>query len=118
MATSLSSGQPLVTVDDAAPGVAAVPLARAESLNALTVDLVTELTTTLDRIALDRDCRCVVLTGAGRAFCAGLDLNGYGDDDRDAALGPPLAALARQRELAHLTTRIHRLPQPVVAAVN
>jgi enoyl-CoA hydratase/carnithine racemase len=108
----------LVTVGEAAPGVRLVTLARATSLNALTADLVAELTAVLDDIARDRDCRCVVLTGAGRAFCAGLDLTGYGDLERDARLGVPLAALDRQRELAALTLRLHRLPQPVIAAIN
>jgi enoyl-CoA hydratase/carnithine racemase len=95
-----------------------VMLDRASRLNALTASLVDELMAALDEVAADRDCRCVVITGAGRAFCAGLDLQDYGDSDREDRLGTPLAALERQRRLASLTLRLHRLPQTVIAAVN
>lgn len=106
-----------VIVTTPEPQVRLVSLERTAVLNALDVHLVRELLGVLDDLAADRDCRVVVLTGAGRAFCAGLDLNGYGDD-RDAILGPVLGALDRQRELAEVTLRLHRLPQPVIAAVN
>lgn len=60
----------------------------------------------------------VILTGAGRAICAGLDLSGYGDDDLVAADGQLRRTLARQIEIANLTLRLHTLHQPVIAAVN
>ncbi|GAA3516231.1 enoyl-CoA hydratase/isomerase family protein [Aeromicrobium panaciterrae] len=116
--TASADTDAFVTVRDAAPGVRVVTLNRPDSLNAMTVELTAQLGLVLDQIEQDRDCRCVVLTGAGRAFCAGLDLNGYGDEALDDDLGRPLAALARQRDLAALTSKLHRLPQPVIAAVN
>jgi enoyl-CoA hydratase/carnithine racemase len=67
---------------------------------------------------VDPACRVVVLTGAGRAFCAGLDLNGYGDPERKERMGTTLATLDRQRELANLTSALHHLRVPVIAAVN
>jgi enoyl-CoA hydratase/carnithine racemase len=107
-----------VRVGDTDQQVRVVTLDRPDSLNALDAYLVATLHRVLDDIARDRDCRVVILTGAGRAFCAGLDLNGYGDPERERDLSAPLAALDRQRELAELTRRLHRLPQPVIAAVN
>ncbi len=108
-----------VTTRDARHGVRVVTLNRPHALNAMTVDLVAALGATLRDIAADRSCRAVVLTGAGRAFCAGLDLTGYGDEGQlEAERGLPLAALARQRDLAGLVLQLHRLPQPVIAAVN
>ncbi|MGY2084022.1 enoyl-CoA hydratase/isomerase family protein [Blastococcus sp. SYSU DS0539] len=101
------------------PGVTTLTLDRPDRLNALDAGLVAELSAALDRIAADRDCRVVVLTGAGRAFCAGLDLGGYdADDERVDRLGEALGTLDRQREIAHLAEQLHRLPQPVIAAVN
>jgi enoyl-CoA hydratase/carnithine racemase len=96
-------------------GVTLLTLNRPDRLNALDAALVQELSAELDRLARDRSCRVVVLTGAGRAFSAGLDLHGYDDGRED---GDPLATLDRQREIAHLTEQLHHLPQPVIAAVN
>lgn len=99
-------------------GVTQLTLNRPERLNALDVHLVRALSAELDRIAVDRSCRVVVLTGAGRAFCAGLDLTDYDPATPEGQYDEPLAALDRQREIAGLTERLHLLPQPVIAAVN
>lgn len=104
-----------VQVTQPSDGVTLVTLDRPERLNALDASMVAELTEALAAIADDRSCRVVVLTGAGRAFCAGLDLQGYGDGRPD---DQPLAVLDRQRDIAFLTEQLHRLPQPVIAAVN
>jgi len=108
----------LVTVETPRDHVRVVTLRRPDQLNTMNVALVEQLTARLDEIAADSDCRVVVLTGEGRAFCAGLDLQGYGDPEREERLGLPLATLERQKELAALTERLHSLPQPVIAAVN
>jgi enoyl-CoA hydratase len=107
-----------VQLEDAGNGVRILRLNRAESLNALTDQLVHALHDRLDELARDASCRTVVLTGAGRAFCAGLDLQDYGDSDREGRRGLPLGNLERQRELANLTLQLRRLPVPVIAAVN
>nr|WP_254661272.1 enoyl-CoA hydratase/isomerase family protein [Gordonia sp. UCD-TK1] len=60
----------------------------------------------------------VILTGAGRAFCAGLDLNGYGDDDLVTEQGGVIPMFERQQDIAGLALRLHGLRQPVIAAVN
>lgn len=104
-----------VQVSHPQDGVTLLTLDRPDRLNALDADMVGELSAALDAIAADRSCRVVVLTGAGRAFCAGLDLQGYGDGRAD---DQPLEVLDRQRDIAYLTEQLHRLPQPVIAAVN
>ncbi|WGL54038.1 enoyl-CoA hydratase/isomerase family protein [Nocardioides sp. BP30] len=100
------------------PGVALVTLDRPEALNALDAAVVAELHAVLDEVTHDESTRVVVLTGAGRAFCAGLDLNGYDDGERLTRRGRALGQLTMQREIAGLAQRLHALPQPVIAAVN
>jgi enoyl-CoA hydratase len=107
-----------VLVSRPAAGVVQLTLHRPERLNTMVESLVLERHAALDAGAADRDCRVVVQTGAGRAFCAGLDLEGFGDPEREELMGLPLATLDRQREIAGLTQKIHDLPQPVIAAVN
>ena len=102
------------------PGVALLTLNRPERLNAMTAELVATLHSRLDEVADDPATRVVVLTGAGRAFCAGLDLTGYGTPAAavDPAAGPVGTALATQEEIAGLVVHLRRVPQPVIAAVN
>lgn len=99
-------------------GVTQITLNRPDNLNTMNVELVDGLSAVLTEIAKDKDCRVVVLTGAGRAFCAGLDLTGYGDDEKVEREGKVLRTLDRQREIVGLAEQLHRLPQPVIAAVN
>jgi len=101
-----------------APGVALLTLHRPETLNAMTAELVQSLHDHLDALAVDPDVRVVVLTGAGRGFCAGLDLGGYGTTPHTEHLGPTQTGFATQRHIASLIPHLRSLPQPVIAAVN
>ena len=70
---------PAIVLERPLPGVTVVRLNRPERLNAMTTELVEGLHQILNQIAIDAECRVVILTGAGRGFCAGLDLTGYGN---------------------------------------
>jgi len=107
-----------VLVDSPHPGVTRITLNRPDKLNAMTVELVEGLHDALDAIAADQGCRVVVLTGAGRGFCAGLDLRGYGQAPDSEGFGRPQAGFAVQRHIARLIPHLRSLPQPVIAAVN
>jgi enoyl-CoA hydratase len=100
------------------PGVVQLTLSRPDRLNALTSTLVEALHDHLRDVARDPSCRAVVLTGAGRGFCAGLDLGGYGGVPGMEDAGDVQQHWAVQRRIAALVQEIRRLPQPVVAAVN
>jgi len=99
-------------------GIALVTLNRPDSLNAMTSEMVELLHRRLDDIAVNRDVRVVVLTGAGRGFCAGLDLGGYGAAPGYAWNGAVEKGLAIQKHIASLIPHLRSLPQPVIAAVN
>ncbi len=107
-----------LTLDHPDDGITVVTLDRPAKLNAMNVELITELHDALDGIARDRACRAVILTGAGRGFCAGLDLGGYGIAPGGEDVGPVQTSMATQKHIAALVPKLRALPQPVIAAVN
>jgi enoyl-CoA hydratase/carnithine racemase len=108
----------LVQRTELQPGVVQLTLSRPDKLNALNDPLVAELHEHLRAIAADLTCRVVVLTGAGRGFCAGLDLGGFGVVPGTEEFGRSHQTWATQRTIAALVQEIRRLPQVVIAAVN
>jgi enoyl-CoA hydratase len=98
-------------------GVVVVRLNRPERLNAINETMQTELTAALADFSTDRAVRAVVLTGAGRGFCAGIDMRDFGPDVPDAD-APALDRLRFQERMAALAQAVRVLPQPVIAAVN
>ncbi len=110
----------MATVEVSSPvdGVTTLTLNRPDRLNALTHELVDELHRALEAIRADHDCRVVIITGAGRGFCAGLDLNGFGLVPGTEDRGRPQQGMAVQQFIAGLIPRLRSLRQPVIAAVN
>lgn len=90
--------------------VALVTLERPEKRNALSIDLRVELADAFERLAHDDTVACIVLTGAGTAFCSGMDTSQFGGD------------LEHRRRLVETSTgafhAVGRCPKPVVAAIN
>jgi enoyl-CoA hydratase/carnithine racemase len=100
------------------PDIAVLTLNRPDKLNALSYELVEDLHRELDAIAADNVCRVVVLTGAGRGFCSGLDLSAPSPTEAGGGTEFPRSGMRRQERIADLTAKIRRLRQPVIAAVN
>jgi len=107
-----------VEISQVADGVTQVTLNRPSKLNAMTAELVEQLHEGLNVISKDRDTRVVILTGAGRGFCAGLDLGGYGDAPGFAWNSYMEKSFAVQKHIASLIPRMRSLPQPIISAVN
>ncbi|HVH07630.1 MAG TPA: enoyl-CoA hydratase-related protein [Myxococcota bacterium] len=107
-----------VTVESAAPHVTLVTLSRPDRLNAMSIDLCLELKAALGEIARDNGCWVVILTGAGRAFCSGLDLKDYGIVPDIAGLTAPRIAPRAMRVYSQLVPLLRNTPQPILAAVN
>jgi len=108
----------LVLVDHPVPHVAIVTLNRPDRLNALSIDLALALDAALARVAEENDTWVVVLTGAGRGFCAGLDLKDYGILPGIDGLPAGRIAQRSMRAYSRIVLTMRRMPQPVVAAVN
>jgi len=106
-----------LTIETPHAGVALVRLNRPERLNAINEEMLVELREMCAAIGADREIRVVVLTGAGRGFCAGIDMRNFGPSMLDAA-DPAIERLRFQEMMASLPQALRALPQPVVAAVN
>jgi enoyl-CoA hydratase len=107
-----------VLVEKPRPHVSVVTLNRPERLNALSFELVVPLLEALERIGQDHDTFAVVLTGAGRGFCSGLDLEDAGLPPGVAGLPLSRLAIRAMECMAEIVPRLRDLPQPVIAAVN
>jgi enoyl-CoA hydratase len=108
----------VVTRERVRDGIDLVTLNRPDRLNAMSRNLIDELHAVLDQVATDDTCRVMVLTGAGRAFCAGLDLTELEDLPDADTMGWPQAQLRRAERIVSLASKLRQLRVPVVAAVN
>jgi enoyl-CoA hydratase/carnithine racemase len=104
-------------VDRPRDGVAVVRLNRPKQLNAINEAMQIELRQTLTDLGADRTAHAVVLTGAGRGFCAGIDMRDFGPNVPEAS-APAIDRLNFQEKMAGLAEAVRQLPQPVIAAVN
>jgi enoyl-CoA hydratase len=99
-------------------GITLVRLNRPERLNALTDAMLADVDLRLARISAEPATRVVIITGAGRGFCAGFDLDHASSAPGEDTIGETRAWTHRQEAFAGLVTRLRNLPQPVIAAVN
>jgi len=111
-------------------GIATLTLDRPEALNSFTVTMARELESFFRSAATDDAIRAVVVTGGGRAFCAGMDLSAEGNvfgldesvdptpaDLRDRLTEEPIQSGVRDTG-GKVTLAIHECPKPVIAAIN
>jgi enoyl-CoA hydratase len=98
-------------------GVVVLQLNRPKRLNAINDVMVGELKETLAVLAADTSAKVVVITGAGRGFCSGIDMRDFGPDIPEAT-APAIDRLRFQERMASLPQAIRDIPQPVIAAVN
>lgn len=98
---------------EAADGVARITLNRPDVLNAITPELITAYGAAIERAGSDETVRAVLVTGAGRGFCAGADLNSSGSPNRKMSSGELLRTLYHPAILG-----MRNMPKPIVTAVN
>jgi enoyl-CoA hydratase/carnithine racemase len=103
---------------EVADRVATITLDRPERMNAFTPTMQREMVDVFDQIDADDDVRVVIVTGRGRAFCAGADLGSGGDTfNANARAGRPVTTAPRDGG-GLVTLRIFECTKPVIAAVN
>lgn len=96
-----------------------VTLNRPDALNSMNPQMVDELLDYFQSLYMNNAVRVVVLKGAGRAFCAGLDLKDTSNrSDTSAIQTGPAAGLISQRRISEIVMRMRRCPQPVISLVH
>ena len=96
-------------------GVATLTLNRPKALNSFTTEMHAEIRTVMQQVIEDAGIRCLVITGAGRGFCAGQDL---GDRAQTTEGGVPDVGASVEKNYNPLIRSIMNLPKPVICAVN
>ncbi len=115
-------------IETFADGVATLTMNRPEARNAMTGDMMATMQEALPRLAADPQVRCVVLTGAGGAFCAGGDVKGFASQAGDAADKDEAAPTASRgfdlegrahslRQGMEMSRLLHEMPKPTLAAI-
>ena len=99
---------------DVSERIATLTLNRPDKLNALSGEMMEELVPIMERLAEDKEVRCVVVTGAGRGFCAGGDIAGMASGETVPDENP----VARLRRLEETSRLLHEMPKPTIAMVN
>jgi enoyl-CoA hydratase len=108
----------LVSVDTVRPHVRLVTLDNPARLNSMSFALVADLYAALSEVGADNDCRVVILTGAGRAFCSGLELENAGVPPGTEDLGRHRMGMRAMEFMGGVVPALRDLPQPVVAAIK
>src|SRR5579875_2912881 len=110
------SGPPVLL--HSSDGVLEITLNRPERLNACGAQMAEALQAALEEAAGDRALRAVLITGAGRAFCAGADLVELGEQRAGEEQAPPDVRAALERRYNPLLREIRAIEKPVIAAVG
>jgi enoyl-CoA hydratase len=109
---------PFVLVEKPREEVAVVTLNRPERMNAMAFDVMIPLREALEEVSNDNTTRVVVLTGAGKGFCSGADLEDPGMIPNISGLTTPTIALRSMGLLDDIIVALRRMHHPVIAAVN
>jgi enoyl-CoA hydratase len=108
----------LVRIESVSPEVRVVTLDNPSRLNSMSFALVAQLYAALDEVAADNGCRVVVLTGAGRAFCSGLELEHAGQPPGTEGMGRHRLGMRAMEYMGGIVPAMRSIPQPIVAAVK
>lgn len=103
-----------ISITTDARGIATLTLDRAEKHNAMSAQMISELTQAARQLGADDSVRAVVLTGTGKSFCAGGDLGWM----RDQMAADPETRFSEARKLAEMLQALNTLPRPLIGAVQ
>lgn len=109
---------PFVVIDKPRPNVSLITLNRPERMNAMAFDVMIPLRQVLEEVSHDNETRVVVLTGAGKGFCSGADLEDPGTMPNIDGLTVSTIARRAMELLDDVILALRKMHQPVIAAVN
>ena len=107
-----------VEITEPRPHVSLIALNRPERMNALSFETVQPLHEAILEVGADNDTYAAILTGAGRGFCSGLDLEDHGIPPNIAGLPMSRIATRAMAVFADLVPAMRNIPQPVIGAIN
>lgn len=107
-----------VQIEKVREHVTIVRLNRPERLNAMSIQLCLDLKQAFEQVAEDNHCRVIVLTGAGRSFCSGLDLKDPSIIPNADGLTIPRIGPRAMRLYSQLVPLMRHIPQPIIGAIN
>lgn len=109
---------PMALVERPRPHVSLITLNDPSSLNSMSFELVEALYTALAEVGADNECDVAVLTGAGRGFCSGLNLDYVGVPPGSEGLPLSRLAMRAMEYMSGIVPAMRRIRQPIIAAVN
>lgn len=107
-----------VLVETPEASISVIRLNRPEKLNAMNVALMSGIYEALEKVGRDNTCRVVIITGQGRGFCSGLDLDDAGITPNIDNLTIPRIAMRAIRHFSDSVPAMRAIPQPIIAAIN
>jgi enoyl-CoA hydratase len=107
-----------IDIDTPRPGTTVITMNRPERMNSMAFELVMPLHDALEKVAVDNDTTCVILTGRGKGFCSGADTQDAEPPPNIDGLSLSRIATRAMSILADLVPAMRRMPQPVICAVN
>ena len=107
-----------IIVEKTSEHITTIKLNRPDKLNAMNAQLMQELFETLAVVGDDNHCRVVILTGEGRGFCSGLDLDDAGIIPNINALTVPRIAMRAIEHFSRVVPAMRKIPQPIICAIN
>lgn len=119
MSRSIETGSEHLHCEIDDDGVAVITMDRPERRNAMTGDMMSGLALSLREVEVAHDVRCVVLTGAGGAFCAGGDVKGFAEGDGAGGGAVSWDVGVHEQRLSHRNTSgaLFRMPKPTLAVL-
>ncbi|MFN8036315.1 MAG: enoyl-CoA hydratase-related protein [Acidimicrobiia bacterium] len=108
----------LALISTPRPHVGVITLNKPDRLNSMSFGLVEALYEAIDQVGNDNDVWVVILTGAGRGFCSGLDLEDMGSAPGLDGLTIHRAGIRAMAFMSDVVPALRRMPQPVIAAIN
>jgi enoyl-CoA hydratase len=109
---------PMVLLEKVRPHISVITLNDPKTLNSMSYELVGGLYQALDTVGRDNDCYVVILTGAGRGFCSGMNLDNVGMPPGTEGLTMSRIAIRAMQYMSRVVPAMRMIPQPIIAAVN